>query len=206
MIISRRGALAGLGSALVLGPSAALAQRKYTPSVAKGPFYPLVRPADEDHDLTLIGRSGKRAAGQIIEVSGRVLDRRGRPLPRARIELWQANAAGRYTHPSDNSPMPLDPNFQGFGRLTADRDGRYRYTSIKPGAYPDGGDSPRPPHIHLAIRGGNSRLTTQMIFPGDPLNARDGLLRGVPLERLTAKAMGRGANGALQFEWDVVLD
>ena len=205
-IISRRSALVGLGAALAAGPTAVLAQqRKLTPSTDIGPFYPLVRPADEDHDLTMIGKSKRRAAGQVIEVTGRVLDRRGRPVPGAKIELWQANAKGRYAHPSDTNPNELDPDFQGFGELTTARDGRYRYVTIKPGAYPDGDDSPRPPHIHLDITGAKDRVVTQMLFPGDPLNDRDDVLDGYPLERLIATARGGGGGGVQRFEWDVVL-
>jgi protocatechuate 3,4-dioxygenase beta subunit len=205
-MISRRGALVGIGASLVVGPSAALGQqRKYTPMTDIGPFYPLVRAADEDNDLTLIGKSGRRAIGQVIEVSGRVLDIKGNPVPHARIELWQANAAGRYAHPSDDNPNPLDPDFQGFAKLTGGADGSYRYTTIKPGAYPDGDNSPRPPHVHLDVSGAKNRIVTQMIFAGDPLNDTDDVLAGFPRERLTAKALGARADGVRRFGWDVIL-
>jgi protocatechuate 3,4-dioxygenase beta subunit len=187
-------------------PSAAFGQqRKYTPTTDIGPFYPVFRPADEDNDLTLIGKNRPRAAGKVIEVSGRVLDTQGKPVPRARIELWQANAAGRYAHPSDDNPKPLDPHFQGFGKLIAGADGSYRYTTIKPGAYSDGEGGLRPPHIHLDISGARNRVVTQMIFPGDPLNEADQVLAGFPRERLTAKALGARADGVQRFEWDVIL-
>lgn len=206
MIISRRAALAGIGAAMTAGPGAALGQaRKATPFTDLGPFYPVVRPADEDHDLTLVGRNGKRAIGQLIEVTGRVLDMRGNPVAGSRIELWQANAAGRYAHPGDTNPNPLDPGFQGFARLRTAADGRYRYLTVKPGAYPDGDSSPRPPHVHLDISGARTRIVTQMLFPGDPLNVKDDVLDGFPLERLTARALGARADGVQRFEWDVVL-
>ena len=205
-IISRRGALVGLGATLAAGPSAVLAQqRKLTPTVDIGPFYPVVRPADEDYDLTRVGTSKRRAAGQVIEVMGRILDRLGNPVPGARIELWQANAKGRYAHPGDTNTAELDPEFQGFAKLTSGRDGRYRYVTIKPGAYPDGDDSPRPPHIHLDISGARDRIVTQMLFPGEPLNDRDDVLEGFPRERLTARSLGGGGGGVQRFEWDVVL-
>ena len=153
----------------------------------------------------MIGKSKRRAAGQVIEVSGRVLDRLGRPVPGAKIEIWQANAEGRYAHPGDTNPNKLDPDFQGFGKLTTARDGRYRYVTIKPGAYPDGDDSPRPPHIHLDISGAKDRTVTQMLFPGDPLNDGDDVLAGVPRDLLIARALGGGAGGVQRFEWDVVL-
>ena len=207
IIMSRRSLIAGLGSALAVSPTAVLAQqRKVTPTTDLGPFYPLIRPKDEDHDLTMIGGSRRRAAGQVIEVTGRVLNRLGRPVPGARIEIWQANAAGRYAHPGDSNPNKLDPDFQGFGKLTSGRDGRYRYVTIKPGAYPDGDDSPRPPHIHLDISGAKDRIVTQMLFPDEPLNAGDDVLKGFPLDRLIARAMGGGGGGVQRFEWDVVLD
>jgi protocatechuate 3,4-dioxygenase beta subunit len=124
-----------------------------TPTGDLGPFYPIVRGQHADNDLTLVrGRRG-RATGQIIEVSGRVLNRNGDPVSGVVIELWQANAAGRYAHPSDTNPAPIDANFQGFAKLVSGRDGSYCYTSIKPGAYPDGDDSPRPPHVHLDVSG-----------------------------------------------------
>ena len=140
----------------------------------------------------MIGKSRRRAAGQVIEVTGRVLDRLGRPVPGAKIEIWQANAEGRYAHPSDSNPNKLDPDFQGFGKLTTGRDGRYRYVTIKPGPYSDGDDSPRPPHIHLDIRGAKDRSVTQMLFPGDPLNDRDDVLANVPRDLLIARALGGG--------------
>ena len=205
-MLSRRGALVGFGATLVLAPSAAFGQqRKYTPTTDIGPFYPVFRPADEDNNLTLIGKNRPRAVGKVIEVSGRVLDTQGKPVPRARIELWQANAAGRYAHPSDDNPKPLDPHFQGFGKLIAGADGSYRYTTIKPGAYSDGEGGLRPPHIHLDISGARNRVVTQMIFPGDPLNEADQVLAGFPRERLTAKALGARADGVQRFEWDVIL-
>jgi protocatechuate 3,4-dioxygenase beta subunit len=165
-----------------------------------------VRFGDADSDLTLIRGHKERAAGQIIEVTGRVLDKHGRPVSRATIELWQANAAGRYAHPADASPAPLDPNFQGYGKLLSGRDGSYRYTTIKPGAYPDGDDSPRPPHVHLNIVGKTDRLVTQMLFPNEALNDTDDVIPRWARARLIASQVGKGANGAMRFEWDMVLE
>jgi protocatechuate 3,4-dioxygenase beta subunit len=170
-----------------------------------GPFYPILRPTDSDIDLTRLG-NGPRAAGQIIQVSGRVLALNGEPIGGAQIELWQANAAGRYAHPSDENPNArLDPNFQGFAKLITDGGGQYRYTTIKPGAYPDGDSSPRPPHIHLDVIGAKNRIVTQMIFPGDPLNETDDVLAHLDRSRLTAVDAGKGEDGVQRFLWDIIL-
>jgi protocatechuate 3,4-dioxygenase beta subunit len=190
----------------LLLPKAAAAQLKTTPTGDLGPFYPVVRGPDADNDLTLVKGRTRRAAGQVIEVSGRVLDSKGKPVGGAVIELWQANAAGRYAHPSDINPAPLDPNFQGCAKLISDPDGRYRYTSIKPGAYPDEDDSPRPPHVHLDVSGKTDRIVTQMLFPGEPLNKTDDVVPEWARARLTANALGQSVNGALRFSWDIILD
>jgi protocatechuate 3,4-dioxygenase, beta subunit len=204
-VLTRRTALVALSSSLVVVASGARAQRRPTPAGARGPFYPVVRRSDEDNDLTLIrGRRG-RATGQVIEVRGRVIDARGKPVSGARIELWQANAAGRYSHPADTSSAPLDPNFQGFAKLVSGRDGSYRYTTIKPGPYPDGDSSPRPPHIHLDVAGRRDRLVSQMLFPGEPLNETDDVLPEWARPRLTATALGKGASGEMRYAWDIIL-
>jgi protocatechuate 3,4-dioxygenase, beta subunit len=123
--------------------------------------------------------------GQRIIVSGRVLDENARPVPNTVIEIWQANAAGRYIHLRDNWPAPLDPNFTGVGRVTTDAEGRYRYVTIKPGAYPWGNhyNAWRPSHIHLSLLGSAfaTRLVTQMYFPDDPLIQLDPIANAVPM-------------------------
>ena len=137
--------------------------------------------------------------GERIIVTGRVLDSRGRPVPNALIELWQANAAGRYVHQNDQHPAPLDPNFTGAGRCLTDSQGEYRFTSVKPGAYPwkNHANAWRPAHIHFSVfgRAFTDRLVTQMYFPGDPLFARDPIFQSVrdpqARERLVAG-----------FDWD----
>jgi protocatechuate 3,4-dioxygenase beta subunit len=205
-MLSRRTALLGITSSVLLVGGKADSQLKTTPSGDIGPFYPVSRSGDADNNLVLIKGRRARASGQIIEVSGRVLDMRGHPVRGAVIELWQANAAGRYAHPGDTNPAPLDPNFQGFAKLVSGRDGSYRYTTIKPGAYPDGDDSPRPPHIHLDIIGKTDRVVTQMLFPGEPLNNTDDVVPQWARARLTAKALGQDTDGALRFGWDMILD
>jgi protocatechuate 3,4-dioxygenase, beta subunit len=137
-----------------------------------------------DVDLTTNAGTGAEALGERIIVAGRVLDEHGAAVPDAIVEVWQANAAGRYIHAGDDHPAPLDPNFRGEGRCVTDRDGSYRFTTIKPGAYPwrNHPNAWRPAHIHFSVFGPAfvTRLVTQMYFPGDPLHARDPILRSVP--------------------------
>ena len=124
-----------------------------TPDQILGPFYPVRKPIDGGTDLTrLKGKSGP-ASGELIYVMGRVINMKGEPVAGAQLEVWQANGAGRYTHPSDWNSAPLDPNFEGYATVTADSEGRYRFKTIKPGAYPVGGNWVRPPHIHFDVKG-----------------------------------------------------
>jgi len=127
---------------------------------------------------------GWQAMGERIIVAGRVLDEDGRPLPGAMVEIWQANAAGRYNHEGDQHDAPLDPHFKGEGRVFTDAAGRYRFTTIRPGAYPwrNHPNAWRPVHIHYSIFGAGfaQRLVTQMYFPGDPLLPLDPVFNSVP--------------------------
>ena len=193
-----------------LGPLQAQ-ERRRTPTQVLGPFYPVVKPLDQDADLTMIAGRPGRAAGQAVEVMGRVVTRFGTPVPGARIEIWQANSHGKYRHPSDRNPKPIDPNFEGFAVLTADAEGRYRFRTVKPGAYPDDAGTYRAPHIHFDVGGKVNRLLTQMYFAGEALNDTDRFLatagtnRGrliVDCRRLAAAP----ASSPLVAEWDIVLD
>jgi protocatechuate 3,4-dioxygenase beta subunit len=134
-----------------------------------------------DHDLTR--QHDGEPLGERIIVSGRVTDRDGRPVRSALIEIWQANAAGRYVHDGDQHPAPLDPNFSGAGRCLTDDDGVYRFVTVKPGAYPwrNHDNAWRPAHIHLSLFGPafTNRLVTQMYFPGDPLFVQDPIFQSV---------------------------
>lgn len=134
--------------------------------------------------LNLAEQNGQRAVGQLIVVKGRILDEDGSPIRGAGIELWQANAAGKYIHAMDNHQAPVDPNFTGQGRVLTNEEGEYEFLSIKPGAYPvlESGWWWRPPHIHFSIFGVSwmDRYVTQIFFPGEPLNETDLLLNGVP--------------------------
>ena len=200
-----------LGSLVLATPwRHAVAGLTPTPAQTSGPFYPL-RMLETDADLTTLkGREG-HAAGQVIQVAGRVLDRDGKPVRGATVEVWQANSHGRYDHPRDiNTAAPLDPNFQGFARLVTDAEGRYRFRTIKPGAYPINPVNPgnvRPPHIHFDIAGKRDHLVTQMYFPGEALNAGDAIFEAMPAaERGATIARAQGmTEGAPLFGWDIVL-
>ena len=124
------------------------------------------------------GRPG-RAEGQVINVTGHVLNLAGQPVRDAKVEVWQANSHGRYTHPSDDNPAPLDPNFEGSAILTTDSEGRYRFKTIKPAAYPAGPNRMRPAHIHFQVSGRQDKIVTQMYFEDDPYNSADPFLNSV---------------------------
>ena len=147
-----------------------------------GPLLGAERVTPGDADLTT--RHHGEPLGERIIVTGRVLDSGGRPVPDTLIEIWQANAAGRYAHRVDDHPAPLDPNFDGAGRCLTDSLGRYRFVTIKPGAYPwkNHLNAWRPQHIHFSLfgRAFTQRLITQMYFPGDPLFAQDPIFNSVP--------------------------
>jgi protocatechuate 3,4-dioxygenase, beta subunit len=153
--------------------------------------------------------------GERIIVGGRVLGSDGRPVRNALIEIWQANAAGRYRHQVDQHPAPLDPNFTGGGRVLTDEDGRYRFTTIRPGAYPwrNHDNAWRPAHIHLSIfgRAFSERLVTQMYFPGDPLFAYDPIFQSVRDARARERMVSTfdlaetKPEWALAYHFDVVL-
>jgi protocatechuate 3,4-dioxygenase beta subunit len=161
-------ALAGRGAPAF----AALAQ---TPQQTAGPFYPVTLPLDRDNDLARVAGAAGPAQGEITHVFGRVLDRNGRPVSGARIEIWQCNAFGRYHHPRDTRDVPIDPGFQGYGETASAADGAYRFRTIRPVPYPG-----RTPHIHFAVTApGAQRLVTQMYVAGEPLNARDGLYNSI---------------------------
>jgi protocatechuate 3,4-dioxygenase beta subunit len=134
-------------------------------------------PSSHDTDLTHFpGRNSGHALGQVIQITGRVLDTSGRPLPKAALTVWQANAAGRYTNPVDHNPAPIDPNFLGVVSFNVGADGSYRLRTVKPGAYPEPSGTLRTPHVHFDAVNLDYRLITQMYFPGEALNGKDLLL------------------------------
>ncbi len=207
--LSRRTMLFGAVSAGVLaGPGAAQLSTdvllRGTPQLTTGPFYPVLRPLDEDSDLTIIRGGQGVAKGRIIDVAGRVLAEAGRPVARAKLDLWQANAFGRYHHPADPAQAPLDPAFQGAAVLTTDSDGRFRFRTILPAPYGN-----RARHIHFDVTGQRRRLVTQMFFPGER-NEDDRLFHNIFTQAQKQAAVARLApaptgKGTPLYLWDVVL-
>ena len=166
-----------------------------------------------DHDLTR--QHPHEPAGQRIVIEGRVLDEGGRPVPHTLIEIWQANAAGRYAHKVDQWAAPLDPNFTGAGRTLTDAEGRYRFVTVRPGAYPwrNHHNAWRPAHIHFSLFGQAflTRLVTQMYFPGDPLLPLDPIFTAIPEVRARERLIARFDLSltepafALGYRFDLVL-
>ncbi len=197
-----------LGVPLLLLPGALAAQqRRPTPRTTLGPFYPDLLPAERDADLSTVAGQPARAQGTLLYVQGQVTDIRGKPMPKARLELWQANDKGRYIHTADTDASgPLDPGFQGYGALLTDAQGRYRFKTIKPAP-----EAARAPHLHFIATAGGERLVTQMFFEGEKLNGRDDLFRSLDREAqraLTGVWAERAPDmeaDALAVAWDIVL-
>ena len=179
-----------------------------------GPVFGAADVTAFDADLTR--QHAGEPLGERITVSGRVLDRDGRPVRGQLVEVWQANASGRYAHQRDDHPAPLDPHFTGAGRCLTDDEGRYHFTTVKPGAYPwrNHVNAWRPAHIHFSLFGTAfaQRLVTQMYFPGDPLFAHDPILQSLTDEsarrRLVAEYVHdlSSPEWSLGYRWDIVLD
>jgi protocatechuate 3,4-dioxygenase beta subunit len=194
-------------------PKEPLVLLPHTLSELTGPVYGDAAIGELDHDLTR--QHGGEPLGERIVVSGRVVGSDGRPLPGQLVEIWQANAAGRYHHAVDTHDAPLDPNFSGGGRCLTDDDGTYRFVTVKPGAYPwpNHPNAWRPNHIHFSLfgRAFTERLVTQMYFPGDPLFAFDPIFNAIPDERARERLVSTfdldltTPNWALGFRFDIVL-
>ncbi len=177
---------------------------------ASGAFAPI-----SSEDANLLDQHEGEPIGERITVSGRVCDTEGKPLRNTLVEVWQANAAGRYRHRSDDWPAPLDPNFSGAGRCLTDDEGRYRFLTIKPGPYPWGNhyNAWRPAHIHFSLMGRAfaQRLVTQMYFPGDPFFPYDPIFNSVRDEKVRQRMVSRFSihdtqpNWAQAFEFDIYL-
>ncbi len=202
-------------STVLRSPSKPLVPLPQTLSEITGPVYGHGAVGSLDNDLTKNAVKNGEPLGERIIVAGRVVDEDDRPVPDTLVEIWQANAAGRYVHVNDQHDAPLDPNFLGAGRCVTDKDGRYRFVTIRPGCYPwpNEPNGWRPQHIHFSLFGPSfvTRLVTQMYFPGDPLVPVDAILNGVPdpeaRQRLVA-TFSRDLcepDWALGFAWDIVL-
>ena len=180
---------------------------------ARGPAFGRIPVRPSDADLTR--QHAGEPLGERIVLSGRVTDSDGRPVPSTLVEVWQANAAGRYVDPVDDHPAPLDPNFTGAGRCLTDADGFYRFVTVKPGAYPwrNHDNAWRPAHVHFSLFGPSlsSRLVTQMYFAGDPLLPLDPILNSIGDPRGRRRLIARfdlettEPEWALGYRWDIVL-
>ncbi len=178
-----------------------------------GPVFGRIPVLPEDADLTR--QHAGEPLGERIILTGRVLNSDGRPVRGTLVEIWQANAAGRYIDPDDQHPAPLDPNFTGAGRCLTDDAGRYRFVTVKPGAYPwrNHHNAWRPAHVHFSLFGRQlaSRLVTQMYFPGDPLIENDPVLDSISDPRGRERLVARfdrdvtQPEWALGYSWDIVL-
>ena len=215
MKISRRslarhiGMLAGTSTILGAGAVHALVA---TPRQTAGPFYPPKPHAETDVDLTLLDGRPEPAAGDVIFVRGRVTNTNGDPLANARVDIWQANHYGRYAHPADRNPAPLDPNFQGIGITRTAEDGAYGFRTIMPAPYrisPSANAAIRPRHIHFKVSHESaSELTTQMYFAGDPLIENDGVMRRTPVAQragLITRAVEDEETGLPVHRFNIVL-
>jgi protocatechuate 3,4-dioxygenase beta subunit len=194
-------------------PTRPLVIAPQTLSEITGPMFghDAVKPADSD-----LTRQHKGAPiGERIIVNGRVLDENGRPVPHTLVEIWQANAAGRYPHKTDRHDAPLDPNFSGAGRTLTDAKGRYRFTTVRPGEYPwrNHYNAWRPAHIHFSLFGRAflTRLVTQMYFPGDPLLRLDPMYMSIPDDKARRRLVSQFdlehtvPEHALAYRFDIVL-
>lgn len=179
--------------------------RPPTPRMTEGPFYPTAIPKDSDADLTRVaGRAGV-AQGTVLDVSGRVVDRSGKPRAGAKVEVWQCDAQGHYHHVGEREGSG-DENFQGYGAVVTDAAGRYSFRTIKPVPYPG-----RTPHIHFTVvEGGKRRLTSQMFIEGEPGNERDGIWRhlgrdGQRLVTMTLQNAPQDSGAKLRGALDIVV-
>jgi len=196
-------------------PAMALVDVPLTLSELTGPGPAISAVTPEDADLTRNAGTGGEAIGQRIIVTGRVLDAHGAPVPHTLVEVWQANAAGRYIHRSDQWPGPLDPNFLGIGRCRTDAEGVYRFLTVRPGAYPwkNHPNAWRPAHIHFSLFGPywTTRLITQMYFADDPLFDQDPIFNSIPSADARLRLIAHYDHTvtepecALGWRWDIVL-
>ncbi|MDX1508510.1 MAG: protocatechuate 3,4-dioxygenase [Woeseiaceae bacterium] len=197
-----------LGGASILGSGVARALVK-TPAQTEGPFYPPEPHGETDVDLTMLEGHTERATGDVILVRGRVTDTDGNPLANARVDIWQANHYGRYDHPRDPNPAPLDPNFQGIGVMHTDAGGRYGFKTIRPAPYAISDTQTRPRHIHFKVSHPDRQdVTTQMYFEGDPLIEGDIVMANTPEDKrhlLISKTETDADSGLPLHQFDIAL-
>jgi protocatechuate 3,4-dioxygenase beta subunit len=203
----RRFFAAGLGAALILPPRAFAATLATTPQQTEGPFYPVGFPADMDNDLVQVRGQAAQAMGTVLHLEGRVLDTSGRTVPGALVEIWQCDAQGIYDHPRQPGRERRDSAFQGYGRMLVDAEGRYRFRTLKPVAYPG-----RTPHIHFKVATAGSHLTSQFYIAGEAQNERDFVYREAARtvqqrERIEMRLQPASGleSGALATSMDIVV-
>jgi protocatechuate 3,4-dioxygenase beta subunit len=206
---------AGYASSVKRAPLKRLVKMKQTLSEITGPLFGAEAVQPGDSDLTRNAGTGGEAMGERLIIVGRVLDEDEQPVPNTLIEIWQANAAGRYHHEVDQHNAPLDPNFIGAGRCMTNEKGEYRFLTVKPGPYPwlNHPNAWRPSHIHLSLFGPAfvTRLVTQFFFPGDPLIPMDPILNSVPTKSGRQRLISSYAHEVTKPEWalgyrfDIVL-
>lgn len=209
MNLSRRkffifGSTAGIGAT---GAATGADKLIPTPKQTKGPFYPVLAQKDKDFDLTKVEGKEGVAKGDQVDIVGTVVDTDGKPIEDATVDLWQANAAGRYAHPNDKNPAPLDENFQGWAIVPSGNDGAFKFKTIVPGAYPVSKKWSRPPHIHFKVsKKGYVEVTTQMYFPDEKLNEKDRLLNRHSKEEQAVMIAQKDEKAADTLRYQIVLE
>ena len=204
--MNRRKVLVSM-TAIMASPKLAFSEQlPSTPRQTPGPFYPVELPLDDDNDLTTIAGNQEAARGQITDLTGKIVDLNGRPLSSLQIEIWQCDANGRYRHPYETGKKPIDDNFQGHGKTVTDREGNYRFRTIKPVAYPG-----RTPHIHVAVfPDGERPFVTQLYVKDNPDNHGDFIYNRIPAEKrymVESDFIPVSENPELlQASFDIVLD
>jgi protocatechuate 3,4-dioxygenase beta subunit len=205
--IFRRSLLVGTGVGLLSAPRAFAATLAITPQQTEGPFYPVGFPSDMDNDLVQVRGQAAQAMGTVLHLEGRVLDTSGRTMPGALVEIWQCDALGIYDHPRQSGRERRDSAFQGYGRMLVDAEGRYRFRTLKPVAYPG-----RTPHIHFKVATAVSHLTSQFYIAGEAQNERDFVYREAarsPQQRERIEMRLQPASGlepgALATSMDIVV-
>ncbi len=173
-----------------------------TPSQTVGPYFHYG--LTDNHAITDL--AGEASAGERIVIEGHVLDGQGEPVPDCMLEIWQANAAGKYDHPEDTQAKPVDPGFRGFGRCATDADGRFHFRTVKPGPVPGLGNALQAPHILVAVyaRGLLKQLMTRIYFEGEPLNDTDPVL-AIVVEDQPRRSLLAADKGGGHYHWDIVL-